>query len=75
MRAGFCQGAPLRKDMEFAKSSPVRASARGLEDRHLRPGAFERLAPPWEIARDRERPGAPREPDALRHVLGWGGSR
>ena len=34
-------------DLEFAKQSPVPATAAELFDWHARPGAFTRLAPPW----------------------------
>jgi uncharacterized protein (TIGR01777 family) len=35
-------------DLEFAKQSPMPASPAELFDWHARPGAFARLAPPWE---------------------------
>ncbi len=35
-------------DLEFSKQSPMPASPAELFDWHARPGAFARLAPPWE---------------------------
>jgi uncharacterized protein len=38
----------ISRDQRFIKQSPLPASARQAFDWHARPGAFERLCPPWE---------------------------
>jgi ligand-binding SRPBCC domain-containing protein len=48
--------------MRFARRTFVRASAKALYEWHMRPGAFERLTPPWEDVRILERHGTPDEP-------------
>ena len=41
----------------FVQESALSAPARALYDWHARPGAFERLAPPWQALRVVERCG------------------
>ena len=49
--------------------SAMPACRRALFDFHANPGAFERLAPPWETIRVVERRGSIRDGDALRMRL------
>lgn len=37
--------------IHFVKRSPIAAPAQALYDWHMRPGAFERLVPPWQKVR------------------------
>ena len=41
----------------FVFRSPMPASADSVFDLHCRPGAFERLSPPWESVKVLERTG------------------
>ena len=41
----------------FIFRSPMPAPAKAVLDWHCRPGAFERLSPPWETVRVLERKG------------------
>ena len=38
----------MRHDLQFERRTPVPATPRELYDWHARPGAFARLAPPWQ---------------------------
>ena len=49
----------------FEKRSPMPVPARELYDWHARPGAFERLTPPWQRLRVVERSGAIADGDRL----------
>ena len=54
----------------FVRRTPLRASADEVFRWHARPGAFERLTPPWEHVRVLERSGGIE--DGARLVLGMG---
>lgn len=43
--------------IQFVKRSPMDVSARALYDWHMRPGAFQRLVPPWQKVRLLEQTG------------------
>lgn len=47
----------MGRTQKFVKRSTFNVSARALFDWHARPGAFERLGPPWEDTRLLERSG------------------
>jgi hypothetical protein len=48
---------PSSATQRFIKESVLSAPARAVYDWHARPGAFERLAPPWQALRTVERSG------------------
>lgn len=48
--------------MRFSMRTFVGISAKALYEWHMRPGAFERLTPPWEDVRILEREGTPSVP-------------
>ncbi len=50
---------------QFLKTTPMPVAAAELFAWHSRPGAFERLAPPWETLRIFERSGTMRDGDRL----------
>jgi uncharacterized protein (TIGR01777 family) len=52
-------------DDRFLASSPIDASSRALYDWHLRPGAFDRLNPPWERVEVDRRDGPIAEGDEV----------
>lgn len=47
--------------IHFVKRSPIDVSARELYDWHMRPGAFEKLVPPWQDVRLLEQTGPAHE--------------
>ena len=53
----------------YALSSEIPASAAALYRWHLSPGAFERLAPPWQAVRLVGQPGPPEEGSRLEFRL------
>lgn len=57
--------------------SPMPASAETVSDWHCRPGAFERLMPPWEAVRVLEQGGGVADGSSWRYVpaAGFGPSR
>ena len=57
----------MPRDLEFERQSPMPASAADLYAWHIRPGAFARLAPPWQ--RFEVVGGAPEIVDGSRVVL------
>lgn len=57
----------MASTLELRSSMP--AGRRALFDFHANPGAFERLAPPWETIRVVERSGSIRDGDILRMRL------
>lgn len=54
----------------FFKSSPMPVGPRALFDWHARPGAFERLAPPWQTLTVLQKEGTIRDGDRLVMALG-----